>query len=105
MVIETAAAAEGVILNVRFDATSPDVIKDFIRRGLGYGVMPYSSIFREFELGDLVAAEIDGLTLTRTFTQRNDRRSSAAVTAIARLGHEEFAALQREGVFGEPKPM
>lgn len=101
LVIETAAAADRVPLNVRFDATSPDVIKDFVRRGLGYGIMPYSSIFRDVDAGDLVAVEMADLTLTRTFTRRNDRQSSPAVTAIADLVREEFAALGREGVFGE----
>lgn len=97
--IETAAAARQISLNVRFDATSPDVIKDFVRRGLGYGVMPYSSIFRDVEAGELVSAEIEGIALTRTFIRRIDRPSSPAVTAIADLIREEFTALEQEGMF------
>lgn len=101
LVIETAAAARRIGLTVRFDATSPDVIKDFVRRGLGYGVMPYSSIFRDVETGDLAAVELSDLSLTSTFTRRNDRQSSPAVTAISDLVREEFIALEREGVFGK----
>lgn len=100
MMLETAAAAQNVSLNVRFDATSPDVIKDFIRRGLGYGVMPYSSIFRDVEAGELVSTELDGIALTRTFIRRIDRPSSPAVSAIADLVREEFTGLEREGMFG-----
>jgi LysR family transcriptional regulator, nitrogen assimilation regulatory protein len=98
--IETAAAAQRINLNVRFDATSPDVIKDFVRRGLGYGVMPYSSIFRDVEAGELVSTEIEGIALTRTFIRRTDRPSSPAVTAIADLIREEFTDLENEGMFG-----
>lgn len=102
MSLETRAGAEQVSLDVRFDATSPDVLKDFIRRGLGYGVMPHSSIFQDVEAGDLVAAELEGITLTRTFIRRIDRPSSPAVNAIADLIHDEFSALTAEGVFGKP---
>ena len=100
MMLETYASAQRVSLNVRFEAASPDVIKDFIRRGLGYGVMPYSSIFRDVENGELVASEFDGIELTRTFIRRTDRPSSPAVTTIADLVRAEFAALANEGVFG-----
>ena len=100
MLLETVAAAGNVKLNVRFEAASPDVIKDFIRRGLGYGMMPYSSIFRDVESGNLVASEFDGIELTRTFIRRTDRPSSPAVNTIANLVRAEFAALANEGVFG-----
>jgi LysR family transcriptional regulator, nitrogen assimilation regulatory protein len=98
--LETAATEQGISLNVRFDATSPDVIKDFVRRGLGYGVMPYSSIFRDVAAGELVSTEIEGIALTRTFVRRIDRSSSPAVTAIADMIREEFSDLEREGMFG-----
>jgi LysR family transcriptional regulator, nitrogen assimilation regulatory protein len=102
--LESAAAAQRITLNVRFDATSPDVIKDFVRRGLGYGVMPYSSIFRDVAAGELVSTEIEGIALTRTFIRRIDRPSSPAVTAIADLIREEFTALENEGMFGAFSP-
>ncbi|MGB0631240.1 MAG: LysR family transcriptional regulator [Alphaproteobacteria bacterium] len=98
--LETAAARQNVALNVRFEAASPDVIKDFIRRGLGYGMMPYSSIFKDIEDGGLIAAEIDGIELTRTFIRRTDRPATPAVAAIADLLRAEFSALREEGVFG-----
>ena len=98
--LETAAAERNVALNVRFEAASPDVIKDFVRRGLGYGMMPFSSIFRDLEDGGLVASEIDGIELTRTFIRRTDRPASPAVSAVAGLLRSEFAALRKEGVFG-----
>ena len=98
--LESAASEQGVTLNIRFEAASPDVIKDFIRRGLGYGMMPYSSIFRDIEDTSLAGAEIKGIELTRTFIRRTDRPASPAVGAIADLLRSEFGALRDEGVFG-----
>lgn len=98
--LENAAAAQNISLNVRFEAGSPDVIKDFVIRGLGYAMMPYSSIFREVERGELVVSEFDGFQLTRTFIRRTDRPSTPAAEAIAGLIREEFRALAKEGAFG-----
>lgn len=98
--LENAAAAHNVAINVRFEAGSPDVIKDFVRRGLGYAIMPYSSIFKEVERGELIASEFDGFQLTRTFIRRTDRPSTPAVDAVAELIREEFKALAIEGAFG-----
>lgn len=98
--LEGAAAAQNVSINVRFEAGSPDVIKDFVRRNLGYAMMPYSSIFKEIERGELVASEFDGFELTRTLLRRTDRPSTPATDAIANLIREEFSALAEEGTFG-----
>lgn len=98
--LETAAAARGVALDVRFEAASPDVIKDFVHRGLGYGLMPHSSVFRELAAGELLASEFEGVRLRRSFIRRTDRPAPPAVTAIAGLVREEFDGLAREGTFG-----
>ena len=100
-IIEAAAARQNIHLNVRFEAGSPDVIKDFIHRGLGYGLMPHSSIFADIENGDLIASQIDGVELTRKFIKRTDRPVSPAVTAITDLIREQFSSLRDEGVFGD----
>lgn len=100
MSLESAAAKRGVELDVRFEAASPDVIKDFVQRGLGYGLMPHSSIYRDIEAGTMQAVEFEGVELHRTFIRRTDRPASPAVTAIAGLVREEFDQLAREGVFG-----
>lgn len=101
MMLETFAAAQRVSLDVRFEAASPDVIKDFVRRGLGYAIMPYSSIYRDIAAGELVATPFEGIELTRKFIYRVDRPSSPAMIAISDLIREEFAALTAEGVFGD----
>lgn len=98
--LENAAAAHNIPINVRFEAGSPDVIKDFVLRGLGYAMMPYSSIFKEVERGELVVSEFDGFELTRTLIRRTDRPSTPAADAIAELIREEFKALAKEGTFG-----
>lgn len=98
--LENAVAPYNISIDVRFEAGSPDVIKDFVRRGLGYAMMPYSSIFEEVERGDLAVSEFDGFQLTRRLIRRTDRPSTPAVDAIAHLIREEFNGLAREGAFG-----
>lgn len=98
--LEKAAAAHNVEINVRYEAGSPDVIKDFVRRNLAYAMMPYSSIFKEVERGELAASEFDGFELTRTLIRRTDRPSPPATDAIAELIRQEFSALTDEGAFG-----
>ena len=100
MSVEAAAAEQGVTLDVRFEAASPDVVKDFVRRGLGYGLMPHSSIHRDMRAGELSAVRCDGLRLTRAFVRRTDQPASPAVEAIASLIRDEFQALIAERVFG-----
>lgn len=100
MPIEAAAAARGIALNVRYEAASADVIKDFVRRGLAYGLMPHSSVFRDVDRGEIAAVELEGLEHIRTFIRRADRPASPAVAAIAGLIRDEFRALAAEGYFG-----
>ena len=98
--LEKIATEHNVSIDVRFEAGSPDVIKDFVHRGLAYAMMPYSSFFKEVERGELVASEFDGFKLTRTFIRRSDRPSTPAADAIANQIREEFRAMAAEGVFG-----
>ena len=100
MLVEAAAAEQGVRLNVRFEVASPDVAKDFVRRGLGFGLMPHSSIYRDARAGELFAVRCDGLRLTRAFVRRTDRPASPAVEAVAGLIRDEFRALIAERAFG-----
>jgi LysR family transcriptional regulator, nitrogen assimilation regulatory protein len=98
--LENAAAANNVSIDVRFEAASPDVVKDFVRRGLAYAMMPYSSIFKEVENGELIVSEFREFQLTRTFVRRTDRPSTPAIDAIAAQIRDEFRTMTIEGVFG-----
>ena len=101
MMLEAAAAKENIKLDVRFEATSPDVIKDFVRRGLGYGLMPYSSIVSDIKGGELIGCRVQTIELTRTLIKRIDRPASAAVDIIGDLVRSLFVTLHNEGVFGK----
>ena len=100
--LENIAAAHNVAIDARFEAGSPDVIKDFVSRGLAYAMMPYSSVFKEVERGELIVSEFDGFELTRTFIRRTDRPSTPAADAIADLIRDAFKEMAAEGVFGTP---
>ncbi len=99
---EAAAARKGVSLHVRFEAASPDVAKDLVGRGLGYGLMPHSSIYQDVEAGSLKAVSCEGLELTRTIVLRADRPLSPAIKAVVALVRDQFAELEKEGIFGRP---
>ena len=98
--LENIAAKHNVAIDARFEADSPDVIKDFVHRGLAYAMMPYSSTFKEVERGELIVSEFDGFELTRTFIRRTDRPSTPAADAIADQIRDAFKAMAAEGVFG-----
>ena len=100
MSIEAAAAKSEVPLDVRFEAASPDVVKDLVRRGLGYGLMPYSSIYQDVRAGQLSAVQFGGLELTRSFVRRADRPAFPAIIAVTELIREQFRELEEEGLFG-----
>ena len=98
MSFERAAIEAGITLNLVYQVESQDVLKDFIDRGLGLGLLPYSSIHREVDEGRFIAVEIDGLRLTRTLVRRADRPPTLAVETLARLVREEMNALNGAGV-------
>jgi hypothetical protein len=65
-------------------------------------MMPYSSVFKEAERGELIVSEFNGFELTRTFIRRTDRPSTPAADAIADLIRDAFKEMAAEGVFGTP---
>lgn len=99
MSYERAAAAAGIVLSVAYEIDSQDVAKDLTRRGLGFGLLPYSSIDRDVGDGRFRAVEIEGLTLTRTLVGRDARTATPAVATLADAVREEFAALDKAGAF------
>ena len=104
MSIEAAAAKYEVLLDVKFEAASPDVVKDLVRRGLGYGLMPYSSIYQDVRAGELSALQCRGLELTRSLVRRADRPVFPAILAVTELIREQFRELEEEDMFSGQLP-
>lgn len=100
MYFERAAAEAGIAFRLAYEVDSQDVIKDFVARGLGYGLLPYSSMHREMSEGRISAVAVDGLALTRTLVRRADHALAPAAAELARLVQAEMAAMAETGVFG-----
>jgi len=99
--LDRMAAAAGVTLDVTHEVGNVDVVRDFVERGLGYGILPYSSITSGLGDGRYRAVPLDGLTITRTLVRRADRTPTPAVTELMRLVHEEIGQMIEAGGFGE----
>jgi LysR family transcriptional regulator, nitrogen assimilation regulatory protein len=99
MSIERAGAATGIALNVAHEVDSQDVVKDLIGRGLGFGLLPYSTIDRDVSHKNFAAMPVARLTLTRTLVSRANHAATPAVATLARVIREEFAKLATERAF------
>lgn len=99
--LDRMTAEAGVSLTVTHEVANVDVMKDFVARGLGLGILPHSSVMQGFEEGRYRAVPIRGLTITRTLVRRADRPMTPAMTALVRLVHDEIDRMIRAGGFGE----
>ncbi len=99
---EAAAAVKGFSLNIRHEVASVAVLKDFVARGLGYGLLPHSSVVDQMRDGSLATTAIPGLSLTRTLVRRADQPPLTVVSELSRHVHLVFEQLHRDGRFGPP---
>ena len=99
--LDRMASDAGVTLDVTHEVANVDVVKDFVERGLGFGILPYSSVMAGFEEGRYQAVPLDGLTITRTLVRRTDRAPTPAVVELKRLVHDEIDQMIQDGGFGE----
>jgi len=99
MTLERAAVQAQTALTFLYEVDSFDVIKDFVARGMGYGVLPHSSIYGDLGRETLRAIPIEGLSLTRMTVSHADRPAAPAAQEVERLIGEEMATLRAEGVF------
>ncbi len=103
MSFERACAAAGVRLNVAYEVDSPEVIKDLITRGLGFGLLPYSTVVQDIAQKTFATIPVNGMSLTRTLVTHADHAATPAVATLARVIRTEFTKLENEQAFsGEP---
>lgn len=99
--LDRLAAEAGIALEVRHEVANVDVVKDFVARGLGFGLLPHSSVMPDVKAGRYRAAAVQGFTITRTMVRRADRAPSPAVRELARVVQEEFRRMIAAGLFGK----
>ncbi len=99
--LDRMSAEAGLTLNVTHEVANVDVVKDFVERGLGFGILPFSSVMQGIETGRYVAMPVEGLTITRTLVRRADRTPTPAMIELARLVHDEIRQVIDAGGFGQ----
>jgi len=100
MAFEHAASAAGVALTIAHEVQSQDVLREFVMRGLGYGLLPYSSMRGELAAKRISAVAVDGLALTRTLVRRMDHPMAPAVAEVAARIRQIVDSLAADGTFG-----
>lgn len=98
--IVAAAALQDVRLTTDIDIDAYGAIKELVRQGLGYSILPAHAVRREVEEGNFRAWMIDPpLTRTVHLVQPLDRPLSAAAKAIENLCREILRELVSSGVW------
>ena len=87
--VEAAAAATGQRLSVRYEIQSITAIKQLVAGGLATSILPWGSVRREVEAGELTALPIGGPGLFRTLflVQVPGRDEPEMARLLVRLAH------------------
>ncbi|MBS7701541.1 MULTISPECIES: LysR substrate-binding domain-containing protein [unclassified Chelatococcus] len=99
--IERAAARKNAVLNVRMEADSYRVLTSLVEDGIGYTLLPPSSVRQELMSGRLESAAIVRPTIKRELilASPTGRPLSIASSAIVTTLFSETKLLSREGVW------
>ncbi|MCA1452495.1 LysR family transcriptional regulator [Bradyrhizobium sp. BRP22] len=98
--IEHAAALKKIKLNVQLEADSFRVLTSLVEEGLGFALLPPSSVRGEVADGRLETAAISKpLSRELVIASPVDRPASIATTAVTTLLREEVAACRKEGLW------
>ncbi|MBK18640.1 MAG: hypothetical protein CMM52_07370 [Rhodospirillaceae bacterium] len=100
-IFDHAAAKAGVSLNIAYELESLDVIKDFVRRGLAYALLPHSSIFEELKNHKFNVTRLNGIGITRTLIMREDLAGDPVAEVVSEIIRKEINSLISSGVFGQ----
>ena len=101
LVVEAAARKAGVALNVRYEADSFLVLKELVEFGLGYTVLPLSSMSKEIDAGNLRYAPIGHPPIVRQLVlgMPREEQLTRSTRIIVRLVREEIKHLVDSGIW------
>jgi DNA-binding transcriptional LysR family regulator len=99
--IEQAAAKKKLKLDVKLEADSFRVLTSLVEEGLGYSLLPPSSVRNEVADGRLEAAAIAKPAPMRELTLASpiDHPGSTAITLVSELLRDELIACREEGLW------
>ncbi|MGH6671882.1 MAG: LysR family transcriptional regulator [Xanthobacteraceae bacterium] len=99
MLVERAMAEQGCRIVMAFQVDGYTTTKAFVAAGLGYTILPYSSIHNEVEAQELSAVRLHKpkLSWTLSIAYRKDQRTARAVMALRDIIASEVKALAVAG--------
>jgi DNA-binding transcriptional LysR family regulator len=99
--IEQAAAKKKLKLDVKLEADSFRVLTSLVEEGLGYTLLPPSSVRSEVASGRLETAAISKPSPMRELTLASpiDHPGSTAITLVSELLRDELVACREEGLW------
>ena len=99
--IEHAAAKRKLKLDIQVEADSFRVLTSLVEEGLGYTLLPPSSVRHEVADGRLETAVVAKSAVVRELTVASplDHPGSSAITLITRLLRDETNACRKEGLW------
>jgi Transcriptional regulator len=99
--IEQAAAKKKLKLDVKLEADSFRVLTSLVEEGLGYTLLPPSSVRNEVASGQLETAAIAKPAPMRELTLASpiDHPGSTAITLVSELLRDELVACREEGLW------
>ncbi|MCK1474013.1 LysR family transcriptional regulator [Bradyrhizobium sp. 197] len=98
--IEHAAAQRKIKLNIQLEADSFRVLTSLVEEGLGFALLPPSSVHGEVADGRLETAVVSKpMTRELIFASPIDRPVSTASLAVTALLREEVTACRKDGVW------
>ncbi len=97
--LDRLAREANIQLDVKHEVANIDVVKDFITRGLGLGILPQSSVSEEVSKKRFSVSPVQGLSITRTLVRRADRTPTPAVKVLSNVIREEIDLIFKENKF------
>ena len=73
------------------------IMKDLVRRGMGFGIVPVSSLHGELE--DFEVGLLRGVSMTRMLTRRADKPPTPAMNELTRIAASTIEDLRKSGRF------
>lgn len=99
LLVESAADKRGLELNISIEADSYRVILDLVEAGVGYAVLPPSSLQSELRNGALIQCPIEGAPIRREIILACQpiRSEAKAIRAVTDLLVDEVARMVADG--------
>lgn len=92
--LETFSASHSIRLNIRHRASSAQIMKELVVRGIGYALLAESGIQPEVKAGLIRASKLHGFTVPRFLVRRRDRYPNPMLGTIGQHLRELVRQIQ-----------